>query len=90
MTSFTETKLYAYLFALCLHLENFTIDPAALSKDLGMSPTKVTEIFKSLGCTPTKKVVAHANGSTKQERMLILKCPFELPKPRRGRAPQKK
>lgn len=90
ITSFTETKLYAYMFALCLHLENFSIDPSALSKDLGLGPTRVTEIFKSLGCTTAKKPVFQADGSSKQERTLVLKIPFELPKPRKGRAPQKK
>lgn len=40
VTSFTETKLYAYMFALCLHLENFSIDPTSLSKDLGLKPTR--------------------------------------------------
>jgi DNA-directed RNA polymerase I subunit RPA49 len=90
VTSFTETKLYAHMFALCLHLENFSIDPTSLSRDLGLGPTRVTEIFKSLGCTTAKKAIFQADGSSKQERMLVLKCPLELPKPRRGRAPQKK
>ena len=52
-------------------------------------PTRVTEIFRSLGCTPAKKSVMQADGTSKQERMLVLKCPLELPKPRKGRQPAK-
>jgi hypothetical protein len=40
VTSFTETKLYAYMFALCLHYENFALDPSAISRDLGLGPSK--------------------------------------------------
>ena len=40
MTGFTETKLYAYIFALCLHFENFSLDPSGLARDLGLGPAK--------------------------------------------------
>lgn len=40
VTGFTETKLLAYMFALALHLDYFTIDAASLANDLGLPPTK--------------------------------------------------
>ncbi|UZJ57255.1 hypothetical protein CBS101457_006575 [Exobasidium rhododendri] len=83
VTNFTETKLYAYMFALCLHFENFALDPSTISKDLGLGPSKVSEIFKSLGCTTNKKSVIQADGTSKHERQLVLKCPLELPKARK-------
>lgn len=82
MTNFTESKLYAYMLAICLHVDDFNVDPAGLSRALNMPTSKVTEIFRSLGCTfSTNK---GANGPA--QRRIILKCPVELPKPRKGRA----
>lgn len=103
MTSFTETKLYAYMFALCLHFEDFSIEPAPLARDLGLSatrsvrsyselfpltlmcPSSVSEIFKSLGCTTANKNIFLSDGTSQIQRRIVLKCPFELPQPRRGR-----
>lgn len=85
MTNFTETKLYSYMFALCLHLDDFSIDPAPLARDLAMPPVKVNEIFRSLGCTSSNKSIAGPDGSSRMQRRTVLKCPIELPKPRKGR-----
>lgn len=85
ITNFSETKLYAYMFALCLHLEDFSIDTAPLSRDLALPPAKVTDIFRSLGCTSANKPVTNADGTSRTQRRTILKIPFELPKPRKGR-----
>ncbi|PWN33795.1 uncharacterized protein FA14DRAFT_185336 [Meira miltonrushii] len=85
ITNFTETKLYAYMFALCLHLEDFSIDTAPLARDLTVPPTKVTDIFRSLGCTSANKTVTNSDGTSRAQRRTILKIPFELPKPRKGR-----
>lgn len=48
MTSFTETKLYAYMFALCLHFEDFSIEPAPLARDLGLSATRSVRSYSEL------------------------------------------
>lgn len=81
MTNFTESKLHAYMFAICLHIDDFSVDPAALSRELNMPTTKVSEMFRSLGCSTAS---SKAEGAT--QRKMVLKCPVELPKPRKGRA----
>ena len=40
MTPFTETKLYSYMFVLCLMVDNFVVDLNDLAKELNMEPTK--------------------------------------------------
>ncbi|MCO5589773.1 hypothetical protein L7F22_043742 [Adiantum nelumboides] len=85
ITPFTETKLHAYMFALCLHLEDFSIDTTPLANDLAIPPSRVADIFRSLGCTSANKTVTNADGTSRSQRRTILKIPFELPKPRKGR-----
>lgn len=92
LTSFTETKLYAYMFALSLHLDDFSLDPVPLARDLAMGPQRVAEVFKSLGCStttaPRQGAVAGGGGGgdgQRVQRRVILKCPVELPKVRQVR-----
>ena len=40
MTPFTETKLYSYMFVLCLFVDNFVTEFTELAKDLSMDPSK--------------------------------------------------
>ncbi|KAK7446968.1 DNA-directed RNA polymerase I subunit rpa49 [Stygiomarasmius scandens] len=89
-TSTTETKLLAYLFALCLRVDGFTSDPNALGKDLSLSSTRVNQIFKSLGCKyktlserdRTKFGLSEKLADTK---MQVLTAPVEFPKVRSGK-----
>jgi DNA-directed RNA polymerase I subunit RPA49 len=81
LSSFHQTKLLAYLCALALHLDNFALDHAALARDTNLPSHTIRELFKSLGCT-----TATIGG----EKRLVLKTPFTLPQPRRGKAPTRK
>jgi hypothetical protein len=40
MTPFTETKLFSYMFVLCLFVDNFVTEFTELAKDLSMEPSK--------------------------------------------------
>ncbi|KAI0688017.1 RNA polymerase I associated factor, A49-like protein [Cytidiella melzeri] len=50
ITPQTETMLLAYMFALCLRVDDYATDTTLLAKDLSMAVTKVNPLFKSLGC----------------------------------------
>lgn len=39
-TTKTEAKLFTYMFALCLRLDNYVTDHTALAVDLAISTTK--------------------------------------------------
>jgi DNA-directed RNA polymerase I subunit RPA49 len=49
-TKFTKDKIVCYGLVLCLHLDNFNSDCAALQSDLSLGPRKMKECFKALGC----------------------------------------
>ena len=40
MTPFTETKLFSYMFVLCLFVDNFVTEFTDLAKDLSMDPSR--------------------------------------------------
>lgn len=40
ITPLMETKLYSYMFVLCLMVDNFSTEPDELAKDLSMDPAK--------------------------------------------------
>ncbi|KAH9852921.1 RNA polymerase I associated factor A49-like protein [Lenzites betulinus] len=91
MTPQTETTLLTYMFALCLQIEDFAADVETLAHDLSMAPTKVSGLFKSLGCTIKKlgpnelkeRGLPDIAGETKRA---VLKVPLEFPKNRVKRA----
>ncbi|KAF5332926.1 hypothetical protein D9758_015956 [Tetrapyrgos nigripes] len=90
VTSATETKLLAYLFALCLRVDGFTSDPNVLAKDLSLSVTQVNQIFKSLGCKykiPSERDRARLglSDSLAKTKMHVLTAPVEFPKVRMGK-----
>jgi DNA-directed RNA polymerase I subunit RPA49 len=51
-TSTTETKLMTYLFALCLHLDDFAVDTSVLAKDLSMTVAKCVHFLFLLSSPP--------------------------------------
>ncbi|PWY98359.1 hypothetical protein BCV70DRAFT_218806 [Testicularia cyperi] len=81
LSSFGQTKLLAYLCALALHLDNFAVDHARLAKDCNIPPTTLRELFRALGCT---------SATIAGEKRMVLKTPFTLPQPRKGKAPAKR
>ncbi|PWN53433.1 RNA polymerase I associated factor, A49-like protein [Violaceomyces palustris] len=94
LTTFSETKLLAYMFALCLHLDNFSVDSQSIASDLALAPKRVSDIFKSLGCTSADRVQHGIDDNSKEysrkEKRMILKLPLVFPKVSRGGPPKKR
>ncbi|KIM53244.1 hypothetical protein SCLCIDRAFT_1222967 [Scleroderma citrinum Foug A] len=88
-----ETLLLTYMFALCLHVDDFATDTELLAKDLGQSTYAVNLLFKSLGCKISKLTAMDLRrldlptGAAEKKRAM-LKPPLEFPKPRVGRRRQ--
>lgn len=77
MSAFHQTKVLAYMCALALHLDNFSVDHDKLARNCNIPPATLRELFRTLGCTS-----AVAGG----EKRMVLKTPFTLPQPRKGKA----
>ena len=77
MSAFHSTKVLAYMCALALHLDNFSVDHDKLARNCNIPPATLRELFRTLGCTS-----AVVGG----EKRMVLKTPFTLPQPRKGKA----
>lgn len=77
MSAFHSTKVLAYMCALALHLDNFSVDHDKLARNCNIAPATLRELFRTLGCTS-----AVVGG----EKRMVLKTPFTLPQPRKGKA----
>lgn len=77
MSAFHQTKVLAYMCALALHLDNFSVDHDKLARNCNIAPATLRELFRTLGCT-----AAVVGG----EKRMVLKTPFTLPQPRKGKA----
>ncbi|GAC93694.1 hypothetical protein PHSY_001259 [Pseudozyma hubeiensis SY62] len=77
MSAFHQTKVLAYMCALALHLDNFSVDHDKLARNCNIPPATLRELFRTLGCTSS--VVGG-------EKRMVLKTPFTLPQPRKGKA----
>ncbi|KAJ1022574.1 hypothetical protein NDA16_003563 [Ustilago loliicola] len=77
MPAFHSTKVLAYMCALALHLDNFSVDHDKLARNCNIAPATLRELFRTLGCTS-----AVVGG----EKRMVLKTPFTLPQPRKGKA----
>lgn len=80
VSSFLKDTLTSYICALCLHIDNFACNPAALARDLQLTPTKTLDLFKQLGCIVEGSKVD--NQSVRKARLL---APIKFPKPPRAR-----
>ena len=81
MSAFHQTKVLAYMCALALHLDNFSVDHDKLARNCNIAPATLRELFRTLGCTS-----AVVGG----EKRMVLKTPFTLPQPRKGKASGRK
>ncbi|KAI9058825.1 RNA polymerase I associated factor A49-like protein [Trametes sanguinea] len=91
MTPQTETMLLTYMFALTLRVEDYAADVETIAHDLSMPPTKVSNLFKSLGCTikklsPNELKERGLPDSGSETKRAVLKVPLEFPKSRIKRA----
>ncbi|EIN05934.1 RNA polymerase I associated factor A49-like protein [Punctularia strigosozonata HHB-11173 SS5] len=87
VTSQKRALLLAYMFALCLHVDNFATDTSLIANDLAQPTTKINPIFKSLGCsvkvlglTELKRLgLPDSAAATKRA---VLDVPLKFPAPR--------
>ncbi|KAI0742841.1 RNA polymerase I associated factor, A49-like protein [Daedaleopsis nitida] len=91
MTPQTETMLLAYMFALCLRIDDYASDTESIAHDLSMPPKRVNDLFKSLGCTIKKLTFTELKerglpDAAAETKRAVLKVPLEFPKSRVKRA----
>lgn len=83
--STNETKLLCYLLALMLKMDNYILEVLPLSTQLGLKPSRLSEVLKQLGCTikPATALQADALGISRQKatayKIASLKAPLKLP-----------
>lgn len=100
MTPFTQAKLLNYILVLTLHVDDNSVDPSQIAKELSMPVQKINESFKSLGCQLVALNLAErekvnvlnnqrgeeSQDASKSARRATLKIPLEFPQVRRGKA----
>lgn len=85
MDSAHETKLLCYLLALMLRLDNYVLEVLPLAAQLGLKPSRLSEVMRQLGCLVknASAVQAEALGLTKQAaatyKIATLSAPLKLP-----------
>lgn len=91
----SEDKLLCYILVIMLHLDNFIVEISPVAQDLGLKPSKITSLFRIIGCVVKSATVAQAEafGISKAEistyKIATLKVPFKLSEiSRRGRGPR--
>ncbi|KAG6909159.1 hypothetical protein DXG01_001786 [Tephrocybe rancida] len=86
-SSTTQTKLLAYLFALCLKVDNFASDTSIIAHDLNKPVTEINNLFKSLGCkisllNDRERSRLGLSDKDAMVKRAILSAPLVFPKPR--------
>lgn len=84
-TAGTELNLLSHVFALCLQVDGFASDTSVLAHDLSMTPRRVNQIFKSLGCKfrnlgEEERRKLGLSNSTSTTKFAVLSAPVSFPK----------
>ena len=79
--------LRSYMLALCLILEEFSLDFTALQRDLDVSLPQLEKCFQALGCKTSRQTSKAATGQTSKSFKATLVVPLTFPtyKARAGR-----
>lgn len=87
-----EDMLLCYMFTIILHLDNFIVEIPPLAQELGLKPSRVVSLFRTLGAIVKGATVSQAEAigipksSAPTYKIATLKVPFKLPEmARRGR-----
>ncbi|KAH3899643.1 probable DNA-directed RNA polymerase I subunit RPA49 [Saccharomycodes ludwigii] len=90
-----EDKLLCYILCCILHLDNFMVEITPLAQELGMKPSRLVALFRTLGCIVKGATVSQAEAfnipksTAASYKIATLKVPFKLPEmARRGRRRQ--
>lgn len=84
VTSHGMDKILCYLFALCLIIDNFSVDISLLAQDLSLSTQKCKGLFKTLGCkiqgcTEAQRLAMNlSKAEVKLYKRAVLTLPFEV------------
>ncbi|KAK9474865.1 A49-like RNA polymerase I associated factor-domain-containing protein [Dipodascopsis tothii] len=85
MTPKQEDKLLCFLFTTCLWIDDFTVETQVLATELSLKPTRVQELFRTLGarvkaCTAAQRdALGLTNAEAANYRLASLALPFKLP-----------
>jgi len=92
LTDKGRTKLLAWICVLFLLLGNWSVDMAKVAEELRLSITKVSDMYKSLGCTvevmrtEMRQKLGLSLAEAQRNKRAILKAPVVFPRIKR-RAP---
>ncbi|KTW25661.1 hypothetical protein T552_03521 [Pneumocystis carinii B80] len=84
ITSHGMDKILCYLFALCLIIDNFSVNINLLAQDLSLSTQKCKKLFKTLGCkiqeyTEAERLAMNlSKAEIKLYKKAVLTLPFEF------------
>lgn len=82
---FHEDKLLCHLLVLVLHIEGFTVLVPPLAQELGMKPSRLTGLFRALGCGVKGATLGEADrfkvprASAASYKVARLRVPFKEP-----------
>ncbi|KTW27214.1 DNA-directed RNA polymerase I subunit RPA49 [Pneumocystis jirovecii RU7] len=91
ITSYGIDKILCYLFALCLIIDEFSVDMNLLAQDLSLSTQKCKELFKILGCkiqgcTEAQRISLNlSKAEAKTYKRAVLTLPLEVVTKKRRR-----
>lgn len=80
-----EDKLLCYLLILILHIDNFSVLIPPLAQELSLKPSKLTSLFRAIGCQIKPLTVTQAEAynlsrnSVQSYKVASLKVPFKEP-----------
>nr|CAG8494844.1 4713_t:CDS:2 [Entrophospora candida] len=86
-----ENKLLCWMFTLCLMLDGYRVETEALVQDLLLTKTKVSSLFKTLGCKVenlSKKeldalgLTSNVGGGVSSIKRAVLSLPLTFPEPK--------
>ncbi|KAL7422188.1 DNA-directed RNA polymerase I subunit rpa49 [Cryptotrichosporon argae] len=88
VTAVRKVKLLAWICTCYLAADGWSTDVGRVAGELKTSPTKVAEVFKSLGCkvdlpsTAERERLGLSLDDAKKQRRAVLRAPVQYPKPK--------
>ncbi|KAI9202085.1 RNA polymerase I associated factor, A49-like protein [Polychytrium aggregatum] len=76
MTARLKDKLLAHILVLCLIIDNYTIEPSSIARDLSLTATKVTSMCKELGCRVANQRGDEIGAVAAKTAMLVVPLTF--------------
>ncbi|AET37364.1 DNA-directed RNA polymerase I subunit RPA49 Ecym_1109 [Eremothecium cymbalariae DBVPG len=80
-----EDKLLCYILVIIMHLDNFLVEVSPIAQELGLKPSKLVNLLKTLGAIVKGATVSQAQAfgipksAASTYKIAALKVPFKLP-----------